>query len=206
MKRAHPDSSCVDAMDSQHDLFSLGQNLNLGIKTSEPCIQFVYSNQDSISSILLSLNLKQLDQLVKYIPLLKTSLNKRPDTIKTISEYETLIRQQTQFLIGNNVYVTVNHFQDGSQLQFIEYMVVSSLSVPGQSVVCPSRLCMVLDKSQLQELSSKMCLIKSAIKNAKKKKPSKKLCDYPDYATCLLTSSQKRCETEVKDEDFDGVI
>ena len=181
-------------MDSQHDTFSIGQSLSLAIKTSEPCIQFVNSDQDSISSILLSLNLKQLDQLVKYIPLLKTSLNKRPDTIKTISEYEILIQQQTQFLIGNNVYVTVNHLQDESQLQFIEYMIVQSLSVPGQSVVCPSRLCMVLDKTQLQELSSKMCLIKSAIKNAKKKeKPSKKLCDsLPEYATCLLTSSQKR--------------
>ena len=154
----------------------------------------------------MTLNLKQFNQLVKYIPLLRRSLKKGPETAKTLSEYETLLEQQTQFLIGNNVYVTVNHFQDGSQLQFIEYMVVSSLSVPGQSVVCPSRLCMVLDKSQIQELSSKMCLIKSAIKNAKKKKPSKKLCDYPDYATCLMTSSQKLCETEVKDKDFDGVI
>ena len=100
----------------------------------------------------------------------------------------------TKYLIGNNVYVTVNHLQDGSQLQFIEYMIVQSLSVPGQSVVCPSRLCMVLDKTQLQKLSSKMCLIKSAIKNAKKmEKPSEKLCDsLPEYATCLLTSSQKR--------------
>ena len=83
MKRAHPDSSYVSTMDSQHDTFSIGQSLSLGIKTSEPCIQFVYSDQDSVSTILLSLNLKQLDQLVKYLPLLKTSLNKRPDIVKT---------------------------------------------------------------------------------------------------------------------------
>ena len=134
-------------------LFLIGNSVNIGIKTSEPHIQFVYSDQNSVN-ILLSLNLKQFDQLIEYIPLLKRSLKRRLDTTKTLSEYETLLQQQTQFLIGNNVYVTVNHFQDGSQLQFIEYMVVPSLSVPGQSVVCPSRPCMVLDITQLQELSS----------------------------------------------------
>ena len=94
MKRAHPDSSYVSTMDSQHDTFSIGQSLSLDIKTSEPCIQFVYSDQDSVSTILLSLNLKQLDQLVKYLPLLKIGASFH----QTCLARETLFIFQTAFI------------------------------------------------------------------------------------------------------------
>ena len=208
MKRVYPDSSCVSTMDSQYDMFLIGNSINIGIKTSEPHVEFVYSDVDSVN-ILLSLNLKQFDQLVKYMPMLKSSLKKRPETTETLCEYETLLQQQTQFLIGNNIYVTVNHLRDESQLQFIEYIVVPSSTVPGQRVVCPARLCMCLDMTQLQELSSQVCLIKTAIKKVKKKKPSapsNKLCDaLPDYATCLLTSSQKKSEGVTETEEVDSV-
>ena len=175
-------------MDSQYAIFLIGNSVNIGIKTSEPHIQFVYSDQNSVN-ILLSLNLKQFDQLIEYIPLLKRSLKRRLDTTKTLSEYETLLQQQTQFLIGNNVYVTISHLQDEPQLQFIEYHVIPSLTVTGQKVVCPSRLCMSLDMAQLQELSSQVCLVKTATKKAKKKKQSKTL---PEY----------KCLTKIEDGVF----
>ena len=171
-------------------LFLIGNSVNIGIKTSEPHIQFVYSDQNSVN-ILLSLNLKQFDQLIEYIPLLKRSLKRRLDTTKTLSEYETLLQQQTRFLIGNNVYVTISHFQDEPQLQFIEYHVIPSLTVTGQKVVCPSRLCMSLDMAQLQELSSQVCLVKTTIKKAKKKKSSKTL---PEYK--YLSSQKNKTKIE----------
>ena len=177
-------------MDSQYAIFLIGNSVNIGIKTSEPHIQFVYSDQNSVN-ILLSLNLKQFEQLIEYIPLLKRSLKRRLDTTKTLSEYETLLQQQTQFLIGNNVYVTISHLQDEPQLQFIEYHVIPSLTVTGQKVVCPSRLCMSLDMAQLQELSSQVCLVKTTIKKAKKKKSSKTL---PEYK--YLSSQKNKTKIE----------
>ena len=214
MKIAYPNSSCVSVMmDSQYDTFSIGKSINIGIKSHEPYVQFVYSDQDSVSYTLLTLNLKQFNQLVKYIPLLRRSLKRGPETAKTLSEYETLLQQQTQFLIGNNVYVTVDHLQDESELQFIEYMLVQSLSVPGQRVVCPSRRCMRLTITQLEELSSQLYLIKFAIKKVEKKRelftPTKSVCDYlPEYMTCLLTSSQKNSHgvTEAENDDSDTDI
>ena len=92
-------------------------------------------------------------------------------------------------------------------------MLVQSLSVPGQRVVCPSRRCMRLTMTQLQELSSQLYLIKFAIKKAKKKRelftPTKSVCDYlPEYMTCLLTSSQKNSQgvTEAENDDSDTDI
>ena len=173
-------------MDSQYAI-GIGNSVNIAIRTTEPHIQFLYSDQNSVN-ILLCLNLKQFDQLIEYIPLLKRSLRRRLDTTKTLSEYEALLQQQTQFLIGNNVYITISYLQDEPQLQFIKYHVIPSLTVTGQKVVCPSRLCMNLDMTQLQELSSHVCLVKTAIKKAKKKSVK---------TTCLPSQNKTKIEDGV---------
>ena len=139
------------------------------------------------------LNLKQFDQLVEYIPLLKRSFKKK-STTRTLPEYGELLQQQTQFLIGNNVYVAVTHLQDESKLQFIEYHVIPSLIVPGQKVVCPSRLCMSLDVAHFQELVYYISVMKIDIKKLKKKVQSK-----PDYASCLPSQKYR---TRIENGDF----
>ena len=106
------------------------------------------------SRTVVSLGAREYKQLLAFANVLKSSLKKRPESAKTLAEYEMLFRHQTKFLLGKTLYVIVSHNETVSELQFREYMMVNSLSVTGNSVVCPGRFLIGLNRKQFDELLS----------------------------------------------------
>ena len=186
-----------------------------------------------VQSTLCGIQLGQLDssmclgyhefkQLIDYSNVLKSALRKRPEHAKTLVEHDMLLRHQTKFILGKTLYCTVNHIQDESELQFIEYMTVDSLTVHDEIVVCPARILIRMNLGQFEELLSHKRQLKSLLKKLVKPKkktnksessqavPKKRktsstptqVCDLPEYITCTLTSSQKKCDT-ICDSDTD---
>ena len=98
-----------------------------------------------VQSALCGIQLGQLDssmclgyhefkQLIDYSNVLKSALRKRPEHAKTLDEHDMLLRHQTKFILGKTLYCRVNHIPDESELQFIEYMMVDSLTVHDEIV------------------------------------------------------------------------
>ena len=186
-----------------------------------------------VQSTFCGIQLEQLDssmclgyhefkQLIDYSNVLKSALKKRPEHAKTLVEYEMLLRHQTKFILGKTLYCKVSHIPDDSELQFIEYMMVDSLTVQDEIVVCPARILIRLNLRQFEVLLSHKrqlnSLLKKLVKSKKKRNKSEssqavpkkrrtsstptQVCDLPEYLTCTLTSSQKKCETSC-DSDTD---
>ena len=179
-----------------------------------------------VKSTFCGIQLEQLDssmclgyhefkQLIDYSNVLKSALRKRPEHAKTLVEHDMLLRHQTKFILGKTIYCKVNHIPDESELQFIEYMTVDSLTVHDEVVVCPARILIRLNLGQFEELLSHKRQLKSLLKKLDKPKkkrnksessqaiPKKRrtsstptqVCGLPEYLTCMLTSSQKKCDT-----------
>ena len=118
----------------------------------------------NVSRTVVSLGAREYKQLLAFSNVLKSALKKRPESAKTLAEYEMLFRHQTKFLLGKTVYVIVSHNETVSELQFREYMMVSSLSVTGTSVVCPGRFLIGLNRKQFDELLSRKQSLKLLLK------------------------------------------
>ena len=116
------------------------------------------------SRTVVSLGAREYKQLLIFANVLKSSLKKRPESAKTLAEYEMLFRHQTKFLLGKTVYVIVSHSETVSELQFREYVMVNSLSVTGTSVVCPGRFLIGLNRKQFDELLSRKQSLKVLLK------------------------------------------
>ena len=57
--------------------------------------------------------------------------------------------------------------EEESHVQFTEYMMVNSMSVSGETVVCPGRFLLGLNRKQFEELISHKTLLKpKMIKNS----------------------------------------
>ena len=79
-------------------------------------------------------------------------LKKRPEQAKTLAEYETLFQNQTKFLLGKSIYLKISHIEEESLVQFVNYVMINSMTVRGDSVICPERFLLGLNAKQFQEL------------------------------------------------------
>ena len=112
------------------------------------------------SKTVLSLGSREFKELVSFSNVILSNLKKRPEKAKTLNEYETLFHYQTRFLLGKNIYVKISHVEEESHVQFTEYMMVNSMSVSGETVVCPGRFLLGLNRKQFEELISHKTLLK----------------------------------------------
>ena len=119
--------------------FHLGKNTF--VKPTLDGVQLVWylPGLPNASRTVVSLGAREYKKLLAFANVLKSSLKKRPESAKTLAEYEMLFRHQTKFLLGKTLYVIVSHNETVSELQFREYMMFNSLSLIGTSVVCPGR-------------------------------------------------------------------
>jgi hypothetical protein len=141
--------------------FHLGKNTF--VKPTLDGVQLVQYLPDASRNVV-SLGAREYKQLLAFSNVLKSALKKRPESAKTLAEYEMLFRHQTKFLLGKTVYVIVSHNETVSELQFREYVMVNSLSVTGTSVVCPGRFLIGLNRKQFDELLSRKQSLKVLLK------------------------------------------
>ena len=104
------------------------------------------------SRIVVSLGASEFKRLLIFSDVILDMLRKRPEQAKTLAEYETLFQNQTKFLLGKNIYVKVSHIEKESLLHFVNYVMLNSMTVRGESVVCPERFLLGLNSNQFQEL------------------------------------------------------
>ena len=179
---------------------------NVFVQSTLDGIQIKQSLSPSTSRTVVSLGAREFRQLLAFSNVIMSALKKRPEKAKTLNEYETLLNHQSKFLLGKNIYVRVSHVEEESQIQFIEYMIVNSMSVSGESVVCPGRFLLGLNRKQFEELISHKTLLKPkptknlSVKNKKTETESVPSAA-PDSKKSTSTQTQR---TIVQREDMFG--
>ena len=108
-----------------------------------------------------SLGATEFRQLLVFSNVLLSALKKTPEQAKTVAEYDALFRHQSKFLLGTSVYVKVSYFEHEPLVQFIEYIMINSLTVSEETVVCPYRCLLGLNHNQFEELLLHRALLKS---------------------------------------------
>ena len=106
----------------------------------------------STSRTVLSLGSLEFKRLLIFSDAILAMLKKRPEKAKSLAEYETLLQNQTKFLLGKSVYVKISHLEVESLVHFTNYVMLNSMAVRGDSVVCPERFLLGLNGKQFEEL------------------------------------------------------
>ena len=104
------------------------------------------------SRTVVSLGASEFKRLLIYSDVILDMLKKRPEQAKTFAEYETLFQNQTKFLLGKSIYLKISHIEEESLVQFVNYVMINSMTVRGDSVICPERFLLGLNAKQFQEL------------------------------------------------------
>ena len=104
------------------------------------------------SRIVVSLGASEFKRLLIFSDVILDMLRKRPEQAKTLAEYETLFQNQTKFLLGKSIYLKISHIEEESLVQFVNYVMINSMTVRGDSVICPERFLLGLNVKQFQEL------------------------------------------------------
>ena len=194
----------VQKMDAPQSTIILGKNVF--VQSTLDGIQIKQSLSPSTSRTVVSLGAREFRQLLAFSNVIMSAIKKRPEKAKTLNEYETLLHHQSKFLLGKNIYVRVSHVEEESQIQFIEYMIVNSMSVSGESVVCPGRFLLGLNRKQFEELISHKTLLKPkttknlSVKNRKTETESVPSTD-PDSKKSTATQTERNI---VQREDVFG--
>ena len=117
---------------SEEKMFFLGNDIF--VQATSRGIQFQPSlpGSSNASRPVVYLDYQEFRQLLEFSNVLKSALRKRPSHAKTLVKHDVLFRHQTKFMLGKTLYCKVSHLENESEIQFIEYMMVNSVTVPDE--------------------------------------------------------------------------